>query len=248
MQAGGPEYTNPCRSPRIPLHSIGLCSVNCIGKDQLFAWRHHSMSWILSRKYRFIFIHIPKTGGTSIADPAYADMKRGALVEFLGPGDIVQQGHVRAVGLRDQLGDDWDHFFKFAFVRNPWDRLVSLYHYFLQDDEKIKSPLGRRIACCGSFIEFCKQLNTLDLDPHFDPQVSYLIDYEGNLLLDYVGRFESMDTQFKQICDHLGIPAKPLPHYRKSRHQDYRTYYDDESREIVAKRYWSDIKSFNYNF
>ena len=91
------------------------------------------MGWIVSNKYRFIFIHIPKTGGTSIAEPDY-EGGNGALAGYLGEQDYAQAGHIRAVGLKQRIGASWDQYFKFAFVRNPWDRLVSLYHYFLQDE------------------------------------------------------------------------------------------------------------------
>lgn len=206
------------------------------------------MSWILSKKYRFIFVHIPKTGGTSIADPDYSQGGRGALIDCLGKDDIMQQGHVRAAGLRDRIGEDWNHFFKFTFVRNPWDRLVSLYHYFLQDAEKRASDLGRRIAQCLDFASFCRQLDELNLDPHFDQQVSYMIDYEGDLIIDYIARFEALEAEYRKICVHLGIPARELPHYRRSEHCDYRSYYDDECREIVLKKYRDDIKLLQYEF
>ncbi len=205
------------------------------------------MGWIVSRKYRFIFIHIPKTGGTSLAEPRYRD-GRGALSACLGDEDYVQAGHIRAAGLKQRLGDQWPLYFKFAFVRNPWDRMVSLYHYFLQDEEKMSSDLGKRIAACADFRDFCLRLDELSLDAHFDEQVSYLIDYDSTPIVDFVGRFESLNEDYARVCRHLSLPVSELPHYRKSDHQHYRKYYDERTREIIAQRYAHDIGAFKYAF
>lgn len=205
------------------------------------------MGWIVSKKYKFIFIHIPKTGGSSIAEPDYQS-SQGALIRHLGKDDYVQAGHIRAVGLKSRMGSSWDDYFKFAFVRNPWDRTVSLYHYFLQDAEKQQTRLGKEIAKFGSFGEFCKNMNNIELDPHFDPQISYMIDYEGNFLLDRVGHFESLQEDMNQICMRIGLPPLELPHFRKSRRENYRDYYDEKTAEIIATKYKSDIDAFKYNF
>jgi chondroitin 4-sulfotransferase 11 len=205
------------------------------------------MGWIVSKKYKFIFIHIPKTGGSSIAEPEYLS-GQGALVAHLGSEDHVQAGHIRAVGLKNRLQDNWDDYFKFTFVRNPWDRTVSLYHYFLQDPEKQRSMLGKEIAKLGSFKEFCHQLDNIELDPHFDPQISYLIDYEGHILVDFIGRFETIASDVDFICKKAGLPAIILPHFRKSDHDSYRRYYDNESAGIIATKYKSDIDAFKYTF
>ncbi len=203
------------------------------------------MGWIVSNKYRFIFIHIPKTGGTSLAEPRYQDGK-GTLAGLLGETDYTQAGHIRAVGLKERMSEHWDKYFKFAFVRNPWDRMVSLYHYFLQDPEKQVSELGRRIAACDGFTDFCSRLEELDLDAHFDEQISYLIDFQGNFLIDYIGRFETLDRDYANVCTKLALPVAKLPHYRKSSHQHYLQYYDYQARCAIAERYKNDIAAFNY--
>jgi len=205
------------------------------------------MGWIVSKKHKFIFIHIPKTGGSSIAEPEYRS-GQGALITHLGSEDYVQAGHIRAVGLKDRLQDNWNDYFKFAFVRNPWDRIVSLYHYFLQDPEKQRTALGKEIAKLGSFREFCRQLDNIDLDPHFDPQISYLIDYEGRFLVDFIGRFESLEKDLNLICKKTDLPTVKLPHFRKSNHDSYHNCYDKESVGIIATKYRSDIEAFKYTF
>ncbi len=204
------------------------------------------MGWIVSTKYRFIFIHIPKTGGTSLAEPSYQGGK-GVLSGLLGENDYAQAGHIRAVGLKQRMGEQWDNYFKFAFVRNPWDRMVSLYHYFLQDPEKQASDIGKRIAACDSFTDFCAKLDELELDAHFDEQISYLIDFQGNMLVDYVGRYETLAQDYKGICSKLALPVMSLPHYRQSSHHHYLQYYDDQAKNAVARRYRNDIAIFKYS-
>lgn len=204
------------------------------------------MGWIVSSKYRFIFIHIPKTGGTSLAEPSFQGGK-GVLSGVLGEHDYARAGHIRAVGLKQRMGGQWDNYFKFAFVRNPWDRMVSLYHYFLQNPEKQASDIGKRIAACSDFTDFCSRLDELELDPHFDEQISYLIDFQGNMLVDYVGRYETLDRDYKDICARLGLPVMSLPHYRQSSHHHYLQYYDEQAIDAVARRYKNDIAVFNYS-
>ena len=206
------------------------------------------MGWIVSSKYRFIFIHIPKTGGTSIAEPSYGSSRQGALIPHLGENDVINYGHIRAAGLKERMGEHWDEYFKFCFVRNPWDRLVSLYHYFLQNEEKAGSDLGLHIKACRSFREFCMSMDHLKLDAHFDEQVTYIIDYNGQPIIDFVARYESMNKDFSQICNHLGLPDISLPRYRRSKHNDYRLYYDSETKRIVEQHYENDIRLLKYAF
>ena len=108
--------------------------------------------------------------------------------------------------------------------------------------------MGQRIAACSDFSDFCTKLELLDLDAHFDEQLGYLVDYEGKLLVDFVGRFETLDRDYAKICARLGLPATKLPHYRKSAHRDYTHYYDERARDIIAARYRNDIAAFGYEF
>ena len=79
------------------------------------------MGWIVSRKLNFIFIHIPKTAGSSIGDPSYKKFRKGSLIQYLGDEDEAHQGHIKAIELKEKLKEPWSDFFKFCFVRNPWD-------------------------------------------------------------------------------------------------------------------------------
>ena len=219
------------------------------------------MGWIVSREHHFIFVHIPKTAGSSIGDPSYKKVKKGSLIPFLGKEDEAYQGHKKAMEIKEHLKEPWEDFFKFCFVRNPWDRFVSAYTYytqsissvyslfrFTQEHYKKHTTLGQQIAQCKTFREFCLNVDRFDLDLHFEPQADYVTDAEGNLLVDYIGRFENLDSDLNKICNRIGIPEIRLPHYRKTKRKHYKEYFDNETVDVVRRKYMHDIELFNYTF
>ncbi len=78
-------------------------------------------------------------------------------------------------------------------------------------------------------------------------QTSCLVDENGKLLVDFVGKFENLDEDFRSICQKVGISAR-LPHINKSKRTDYRDYYDSETRDLTAQLYAEDIERFGYTF
>jgi hypothetical protein len=158
----------------------------------------------------FVFVHIPKTGGTSIS-------------AALG----IWPSHVTARDLR--LDPDSSGKFSFAFVRNPWDRIVSYAH----------SLRGRKKK------NVWHQPDRLVLRP----QVDYIMDEAGQPLVDFIGRFERLTEGFEMICDRIGIPTPDLPHLNRAAHrQHYRDYLDERARETIAEKYAEDIARFGYSF
>jgi len=219
------------------------------------------MGWIVSRKHDFIFIHIPKTAGSSIGDPNYKRIRKGSLVRHLGPEDEAHQGHITARELRATLAESMDKFFTFCFVRNPWDRAVSSYSYFryegmrlysripgTQDYYRRISILGGQINSCKDFKEFCDRMHEFTLDLHFEHQSRYTTGEDGENLMDFVGRFETIGDDYGAICDRIGIPRQTLPHFRKTKRDAYRSYYNERSRAIIGKWYEQDIELFKYQF
>ena len=161
----------------------------------------------------------------------------------------------------------FDEYFKFAFVRNPWNRMVSIYKYFEYD----------KISSFKSFLtgEF---RNNLFKNKHWfvGPQSDYVYSEDGELLVDYVGRFEDLQNDFNHICKQIGLPPTKLPHVNASKnkrsilsknpksmlrnilytlkikkppyYKNYRKYYDKESIDLVAEFYQKDIELFGYDF
>ena len=185
---------------------------------------------IVSKTYKFIFFHIPKTGGKSISDY------------------IIRYGE-RVKGPHNFKCDEHRKFFRFGFIRNPWDRFVSKYFYFKNYGNKTcKNDIhsGQIVNRFETFNEFVKNFDSIFNELrslHWQPQVKYIADR-----LDYIGRFETLQNDFDIICDKIGIPQQHLPHKNKGEHKHYTEYYDDETRAIVARKYTQDIEYFGYEF
>lgn len=148
--------------------------------------------------------------------------------------------HATALEIRSALDSEiFASFFKFSFVRNPWDWQVSLYHYILDNPENCGHEETKKM---GSFRNFVFSREKLSFT-----QTSCLVDESGNLLVDFVGRFENLDEDFRSICHKVGISAS-LPHINKSKRTDYQDYYDAETRDLTARLYAVDIERFGYTF
>ena len=199
------------------------------------SWLTHQIrktGWRVRQKYvhNFAFIHIPKTGGTSIN-------------RALGLADE----HKTAMQLRGRLGERWDRKFRFAFVRNPWDRAVSSFRFALDQNKDSRFvALTFREWLRLAFVE--RHPLYFDLPVSFLPQFDWISDQEDNLLVDFVGRFENLQADFAKVCERIGCAGLKLPHYNSTKHDDYRSYYDDESIEIIARWHKKDIEQFGYEF
>jgi chondroitin 4-sulfotransferase 11 len=186
---------------------------------------------MISDKHKFIFIHITKTGGTSIQKLFQGKLKT----------------HKFAKNYKKLIGDEkWNNYFKFAFVRNPWDKMVSQY-FFIQKKHKGNYELTFREFILG--FESFSQGNGEDISVEFNPvQLPWILDDDGNCLVDFIGKFENFQKDFDLVCDKIGVAQRQLPHKNKSKHKNYTEYYDEETRAIVAKQFAKDIEYFDYKF
>ena len=206
---------------------------------------------IVSHQHKFIFAATPKTGTHSV---------REALREHLGPEDIeqvglfvnkrfpypelaqIRHGHLSLAQVRPHLGEDaFQRYFKFAFVRNPFDRFVSYCAFMTRDDDAFAQDPGqvmRRILF---------QVRPLH---HilFQPQSSMVCDEAGRLLADYIGRVEQMQQSYDHISARLDIPGRTLGKVNESQRGDYRQYYDPTLIDGVAALYHRDLELFGYEF
>jgi hypothetical protein len=181
----------------------------------------------------FIFIHITKTAGTSIGNAIGLPVKH----------------HLTAKEVIAKIGKNkWNEAYKFTFVRNPWDRIVSLYEYRRRKD---KTKIASNNIPFTEWINLTLGPNT---DPYycnnvksFQPQVDWLKDDEDTIAIDFIGKFESIREDFEQIRQAIGTRAE-LPHLNATKRSNYRDYYTDETRQIVANWYHEDIKTFDYTF
>lgn len=203
---------------------------------------------IISHKHKFIFIHIPKTGGTSVQE---------ALKPFLADSDIYINDprhvknfhkHSTAAEVRKEVGEEvWNSYFKFAFVRNPWDAVVSLYHWWLREDNMVKYASVRfdRIRGYPNFIDFVN--SEKDFIP-LDKQKKWVTDKNGEMIVDFIGSYENLQNDLNFIFNKLGFSNLNLKRLNKSSHLHYSEYYDLSAKKRIEKFFEEDIKLFGYTF
>jgi hypothetical protein len=205
---------------------------------------------LISNSRRFLFIHIYKNAGTSISHALspYAFSKVEKIANRISTG-VGQKKvfnsspypiHITASQLIDALGKKkYSSYFAFAFVRNPWDWQVSLYNYMLKNTDHYQHPLVSELGGFTDYIHWRSEIG-------FHLQRDFIFNND-ELLVDYVGRFESLNSDFQEISRRIGIQAS-LPMLNVSNSTPYRNFYTDETRDLVAKMFSPDIRQFGYEF
>lgn len=210
---------------------------------------------MISHQRGAIFTAIPKTGSSSIC--------KALQVENFCLHHECRSDHMHVKGLRQkniflEHWNDYDSYFKFTFVRDPWDRCLSAYKWY-------STPSGRRAlgnkgelydTRVVSFSKFIRDYVTIPAmsaprEGYFqkmDLQVNWILDSSGKTIPDFVGRFENLQHDFDIVCDKIGVPRKKLPHLNKTDHKHYTECYDEETKQIVAELYAKDIEFFGYEF
>lgn len=226
---------------------------------------------MISHQQKCVFVHIPKTAGQSIEQyfmdlNQLSDKQKGELL--IKRNDDPTRGPSRLAHLRAHEYIDcgyinkqqYDEYFSFAFVRNPWARLVSEYLH-----KKLDNKFSFKDFVATGFPrkdDFC------DAYRHVIPQTDYLLNKENKIMVDFVGRFENLQKDFTHVCEQLNLPNSQLSHKnstssfrrsieRKIRHifrfekrikTHYTEYYDQATIDKVSELYQSDIEMFGYEF
>lgn len=187
-----------------------------------------------------IFVHIPKCAGVSISRTLFGNLAGGHA--NITKYQIIFSKH------------EFETYFKFAFVRNPWDRLVSAFHFFreggMAKPDKIFAE--KHLSAYRDFEDFVRRgLNLENLETtHFMPQYRFVCDI-GDIRpkVDFIGFYENLREDFNYVRNRLDISAN-LKYQNKTSNRkiDYRDYYTDETIEIVANVYQKDIEIFGYDF
>ncbi len=207
-------------------------------------------------KRKLLFIAVPRTGSMSMIE-ALKPHGLHAVKYDVGSVDTVfdrarplttfYHASVRALLDAYIIDDRWIRERKVVkFVRNPWDRLVSLYHYLFgtladrHDRHRVctfQDFVGR---VCAFGVEEVGPYNWLGLS-QANPQAAW------GYWPDFVGKFEAIEEDWGKVCDMIGIDA-PLPHVGATEHADYRTYYTPELRDAVGTFYAQDVHEGGYEF
>lgn len=192
-------------------------------------------------KNKCIFIHIPKTAGVAVTNSLFGRATGGhtPLAQY-------------AIILSKK---EFESFFKFTLVRNPWDRLVSAYLYLKQGgrNKYDKAWAEKHLSPYRDFetfvLEWVNKTNILK-GVHFMPQYTFLtLPGKRYPEMDFIGRYENLIEDYNQIRNILGF-GEQLILYNKTQNKnsDYRTYFNNKMTEIVYNTYIDDIELFGYNF
>ena len=198
---------------------------------------------------KFIFIHIPKTAGTSIRN----------IIQPYGISYI--NGHAHTCIKDVQAEKDLSSYFKFTFVRNPWDRFVSLWLTFKRE-EKLQENFNNLydLKLDNDFTEMEEVLRYLWLAHKkgmllprwFKPQYEYIHLSNLRLLINYVGVYEKLQFCFDFLCDRIDFPHCKLPwsedkHRRKERDKKhYSEFYVPRTRDMIADIYREDLRTWSF--
>lgn len=216
---------------------------------------------ILLPPYDAVYIEIPKVACTSLK-VAFAQLLGIALEDEAGNPHVVEFPSPDPANSTD--GCLFPGLFTFAFVRNPWDRLVSCYRDKIRGEVDGFTNFSVRpgVADClarfdlfvagMSFDEFVAAVATIsdaDADEHFRSQDTFLRTGAGAVGVDFVGRYEHLRSDFERVARSIGLPSIDLPRLQAARRRvSYVDYYTAETRDIVAGRYRVDIEAFGYEF
>ena len=226
----------------------------------------------------FVFVHIHKTAGESVAASLVSDLSPEQIDVREGPrhastGQPLLTKHSTAVEARDYLGADaWQGYFTFSIVRHPVDRALSLYRYIEAQARPPHKPWSRLIdrtrgrgrradrerpaltwpevrayLDSGSVSDFFRHPLLADA-PGMRTQSSSLCEENGHLIVDFVGRYETLAADISHVRQHLGLPDRPLPWRNPSARTGIQPGdLSPEDRSYLADRYDEDFRRFDYH-
>jgi hypothetical protein len=205
---------------------------------------------IISASHRYVFAAIPKTGTHAVRQALRPHLRAG---DFEQVGLFVKRqlpipalaslghGHISLAQLRGYMDPEkFGDYFKFAFVRNPFDRFVS-YCSFMARGSDVFATDPRRVM--RHYVAKAPGEHVL-----FKPQHSFVEGAGGAMLADYIGRVETIQESFDFIASRIGIPAVQLQRVNSTERSGYRDYYDQQLIDSVARIYARDLELFGYEF
>lgn len=192
---------------------------------------------MINDQYKFISVDIPRTACSArarlfagVPDHVFMGPDMQAWMNAVFWSDIPK--HARALQYRQCASEKFESYYKYSFVRNPWDRMVSYFRY------------RQRKIGANDFENYITKDEFRDLRVQ---QLDYLCDLKGNILVDIIGRFENLYQDFEMVCKAIGFSGK-LSNQEEKIKQDYTVFYNDKTRKIVTQRFKKDIEFFGYKF
>lgn len=190
---------------------------------------------IISHTNKFIFIHIQRTGGSTIIN---------LLKTQLGEDLIFISQHGNARSSENYLLDDHKDYFTFAFVRNPWERILSWYLLINKENQQ---SLEEERSKFEKFLELDYAAVEGDLTFHYN-QVDYISNKSGDILVDNVYRFENFEIEVGKMLNDLGLSLIDIPKMNKTWDKNYHDYYTEKSKELIEIKCKKDIEYFAFKY
>jgi len=208
--------------------------------------------------YKLIFVHIPKTGGSSI-EHALAEslgIELDVTVDdkdlFTGWDDenYIWRQHATIEEVNNLYEGELNDYKSVAFTRNSWSRAVSDFLWLSRELNISEGVFVDYLTGEGKFKEAldCNNKQSSRRYDHVQPQSDF-ININNQPVVDYIGSFENIQHDFDVLCELIGVGVVELPHHKKSEYdKEYVDYYNEQTKQIVADMYEEDIKMFNYEF
>jgi len=200
-------------------------------------WGKHTISGF--DKYKCIFVHVPKCAGTAVSRSLFNE----------GVGHTTLRNYQLIFNK-----DEFYKYFKFTFVRNPFDRVFSAYNFLKKGglDRKDMEWASINLKDYATFEQFIKEgLRKPEVLSfiHFIPQHVFLTSYEGEVPIDFIGHYETLEKDFEFVCSKIGVSQKlESINVTNTQNRKYFRYYDPEMTEIIERVYKKDIQFFGYTF
>jgi hypothetical protein len=193
-------------------------------------------------KNKCIFVHIPKCAGVSINRALFGNLGGGhhSAMDY----QIIYQRSI------------FNNYYKFTFVRNPWDRIFSAYNFLKKGgfNEGDKIWAEKNLDTYDTFDKFvCEWVNKKNIHTknHFVPQYHYICNASGKIMVDYIGRFETINKDYEHILEKIGLKNE-IKHENKTSNQKkmacYTEYYTENTKKIIADVYEKDINLLGYEY
>ncbi|HLL31981.1 MAG TPA: sulfotransferase family 2 domain-containing protein [Allosphingosinicella sp.] len=189
---------------------------------------------LFNLKHKFVYVHLPKTGGTSIRKALESKSETESFISR-------DRKHMSARQIRDYLGTEtYSSMTSFAHVRNPWDLEVSAYHYVLQNEGHYLHNVFKKLGSFDNYISWrCRHVPF--------QQTNMVSDESGNLIVDHIHKFENLAESYVEIMKRLDIKSD-LPKLNSSKHREYHSYYNEKTKRLVAQAFDKDIELFGYSW
>jgi len=214
---------------------------------------------MIVHELKCVYIHIPKTAGVSLVHSMLTSILGYETAGEIGylPNNLKCQFELRGKQkhklARYFVPEDisrglWNSYYKFTVVRNPWDRVVSEFHWrHSLSHRKPSSDFKEFILYCKKRIDDKTNKANDIYWTHAQTQKSFITDHDNNIILDDIFRFENITEDVNTIGVKLGITMK-LHLYNTSKHTNYKDYYNTETKQMIESLYKEDIEEFSYEF